>query len=117
MTVPARRSPVAHLLRHSLPGCPSAGAETELVRRAREGDSAARDELVRRHLRLAVHVARRYGAAGLSIDDLVQEGIAGLLKAVERYDGTRGLRFSNYAAWWIRSSVAAAVRAARSRAD
>lgn len=88
--------------------------EAALARRYREqGDPRDRERLVAANLRFVVSVARRYRYRGLSMEDLVAEGNVGLLRAAERYDADRGVRFVTYAAWWIRRSILAAL--ARSR--
>lgn len=81
--------------------------EIELGRRIQSGDADALDELVRHNLRLVYQIARRYGTAdpGTTFDDLVQEGMLGLLTAARRYDPDRGTRFSTYATWWVRKAV------------
>jgi RNA polymerase primary sigma factor len=79
-----------------------------LARTVAEGD-AARDEFTRANLRLVVSIAKRYHGHGLDLLDLVQEGNLGLLRAVERFDWTRGFKFSTYATWWIRKAISAAV--------
>jgi RNA polymerase primary sigma factor len=79
--------------------------EIELGRRARSGDSEARNRLVEKNLRLAVSVARKYRGQGLPFEDLIQEGNIGLMKAVEKFDPEMGNRFSTYATWWIRQSI------------
>lgn len=78
-------------------------AVTEIVMRR------ARNEMARANLRLVVSIARRYNGMGLPLDDLIQEGNLGLLKAVERFDYSRGFKFSTYATWWIRQAVGRAV--------
>ena len=89
------------------------GREEELVlaRKVRSGDEGARRKLVEKNLRLVVSVAKKYRGAspGLSMEDLVQEGNLGLLKAVDKFDPERGYRFSTYATYWIRQSVGRAV--------
>jgi RNA polymerase sigma factor (sigma-70 family) len=78
---------------------------TDLVRRAQAGDSAAREQLIDRLLPLVSSLARRFRAEGLDQTDLIQEGIVGLLRALERYDPERGVPFAAYATWWIRQSL------------
>lgn len=84
--------------------------ETRLARLAREGDRAARHRLVSANLRFVVSVARHFQGRGLPMADLVNEGNLGLLKAVERFDETRGVRFVSYAHWWVRRAIVEAVR-------
>lgn len=83
--------------------------ETDLGRRIAEGDREARNRLINSNLRLVVSIARRYQGRGLSLLDLIQEGNIGLMKAVEKYDHTKGYKFSTYATWWIRQGVTRAI--------
>ena len=76
-----------------------------LARRAQAGDSAAREELIRRLLPLVHSTARRYQTEGLEQADLLQEGIVGLLRALQRFDPERGVPFAAFATWWIRQSL------------
>ncbi len=85
--------------------------ERLLARRVERGDLAAKRRMVEANLRLVVHVARRYGGDdhGLGLQDLVQEGTIGLVRAVEKFDPRRGFRFSTYAVIWIRQAIGRAV--------
>jgi RNA polymerase primary sigma factor len=87
----------------------SAEEETALAQRIESGDWTARQRLVEANLRLVVYVARRYVGHGVPLLDLVQEGNIGLLRAVDRFDHTRGVRFSTHAFWWIRQAVTRAL--------
>ncbi|HET6372322.1 MAG TPA: sigma-70 family RNA polymerase sigma factor, partial [Candidatus Polarisedimenticolia bacterium] len=84
-------------------------AERELARRTAKGDPAAIEDLVNRNLRLVVYWAKRYRASGLPIQDLIQEGNIGLMRAAEKFDPKKGTRFSTYASWWIRQALARAI--------
>ena len=83
--------------------------ELELGRRASAGDVRAQARLIEKNLRLVVSVAKRYRGMGLPFEDLIQEGNAGLIKAVEKFDPEMGNRFSTYATWWIRQAVTRAL--------
>jgi RNA polymerase primary sigma factor len=83
--------------------------ERELSRRAHEDDEEARKRLIESNLRLVISIAKKYRGRGVPFEDLIQEGNAGLIKAVERFDPSLGNRFSTYATWWIRQAVTRAV--------
>lgn len=79
--------------------------EYQLSVMAIEGDDSARERLITSNLRLVVSIAKRYFHLGLPLQDLIQEGNIGLIKAVEKFDPTMGKRFSTYATWWIKQSI------------
>lgn len=83
----------------------SATEEKELGYRIQQGDPEARDHMVRANLRLVVNIARSYGGKGLDLQDLIEEGNLGLLRAVERFDPNMNTRFSTYAVFWIKQSM------------
>lgn len=87
----------------------TASEEVQLAKRIEKGDKAAKDRLIQSNLRLVVSIARKFIGRGLILSDLIQEGNFGLMKAVEKYDYTKGFRFSTYATWWIKQSVARAI--------
>src|SRR5215213_5047379 len=86
-----------------------AGEERELSRLAHEGDKGARARLIESNLRLVISIAKKYRGRGVPFEDLIQEGNAGLIRAVERFDPALGNRFSTYATWWIRQAVTRAI--------
>src|SRR5919199_4487124 len=86
-----------------------AAEERSLSARAREGDKEAWARLIESNLRLVISIAKKYRGRGVPFEDLIQEGNAGLIRAVERFDPTLGNRFSTYATWWIRQAITRAV--------
>lgn len=87
----------------------SADEEIELAHRIAKGDQSAKNELVEANLRLVVSLARHYQGCGLSYQDLIQEGNIGLIKAAEKFDVSKGFRFSTYASWWIKQALSRAI--------
>ena len=83
--------------------------EAELARRTRAGNEAAKARLIESNLRLVVQIARRYLNRGLPLPDLIEEGNLGLMRAVEKFEPERGLRFSTYGTWWIRQAIVRAL--------
>jgi RNA polymerase primary sigma factor len=79
--------------------------EIELSKRVERGEMEAKEQMINSNLRLVVSIAKRYQGHGLSLLDLVQEGIIGLIRAVEKFDWRKGFKFSTYATWWIRQAV------------
>ena len=114
---PARREPAFHstnsltLLmneagRHRLL---TAADEVALAKRIERGDAAAKERMINCNLRLVISIAKRYQGHGLPLGDLIQEGVIGLNRAVEKFDWRRGYKFSTYATWWIRQACQRAI--------
>ena len=83
--------------------------EVALAQRIKKGDRKAQEKLVKANLRFVVSVAKQYQNQGLSLDDLINEGNLGLIKAAEKFDETRGFKFISYAVWWIRQTILQAI--------
>jgi len=83
----------------------TAAEEIELAKRIERGDMAAKDRMINSNLRLVVSIAKKYQGQGLSLGDLIQEGVIGLIRAAEKFDWRRGFKFSTYATLWIRQAI------------
>ncbi len=87
----------------------TADEEKELAQRIIDGDPDAKNQLCEANLRLVVSIAKRYVGRGMQFLDLIQEGNLGLIKAVDKFDHTKGYKFSTYATWWIRQAITRAI--------
>jgi RNA polymerase primary sigma factor len=87
----------------------TAAEEVELAKRVERGDKDAKERMINSNLRLVVSIAKRYQGHGLPLGDLIQEGVIGLNRAVEKFDWRRGFKFSTYATWWIRQACQRAI--------
>ena len=83
----------------------TAAEEVELAKRIEKGDMIAKERMINCNLRLVVSIAKRYQTQGITLGDLVQEGVLGLIRAAEKFDWRKGFKFSTYATWWIRQAI------------
>ena len=83
--------------------------ENSLASLMSQGDASAREKLINHNLRLVVYIAKQYMGQGLSFSDLIQEGNIGLMKAVDKFDATKGFKFSTYATYWIKQAISYAI--------
>lgn len=81
--------------------------EFDLIKKAKEGDISARNKVLEAHLRFVVNIAKRYGGKGIPLEDLISEGNLGLIKAIEKFELSKNVRFSAYAQWWVNAKIIA----------
>lgn len=91
--------------------------ERELSKRIQKGDKKALDKLVKANLKFVVNYAKQYRKSGVPFSDLISEGNLGLIKAAEKYDGQKGVKFISYAVWWIRNSIQECIERYNSQGD
>src|SRR5450755_4688491 len=87
----------------------TADEERHMAQRIKSGDSHIREQFIQANLKLVVSIAKRYQGRCLALEDLIQEGNIGLMRAVEKFDPTKGYKFSTYATWWIRQAITRAI--------
>lgn len=83
--------------------------EISLAKRIKRGDKKAREQMIRSNLRLVINIAKKYMNLGIPLSDLIEEGNIGLMRAVDKFDPSRGFRFSTYAAWWIKQAISRSI--------
>lgn len=91
--------------------------ERELILKSKEGDVEARNKIIESNLRFVFNIARKYAGKGIPISDLISEGNLGLVKAIEKFDTTKDVKFITYAVYWVREYMSASIRKNYSRAD
>ena len=91
--------------------------ERELILKSKEGDVEARNKIIESNLRVVFNIARKYAGKGIPISDLISEGNLGLVKAIEKFDTTKDVKFITYAVYWVREYMSASIRKNYSRAD
>ncbi len=87
----------------------TAKQEIELAKKIKKGDKKAREQMIRSNLRLVISIAKKYMNLGIPFSDLIEEGNIGLMRAVDKFDPSKGFRFSTYAAWWIKQAISRSI--------